>query len=98
MRRNNRYTEMGKASQQFQTENRLANALNYRPVTSYLVFELCTNNPRNGVKHHLEIKHELHNGNSRYNVYLNGEKWGKQWSRTGFCKWLFKQIDDVVGT
>lgn len=100
MRRNKKNIErcrkMGLESQRVQAENRLKSALNYKPLNSYTVFELNTCNPRNGIKHQLIIKHELHNGNNRFNVYLDGEKWGKQWSRYGFCRWLFKQIDSVI--
>ncbi len=87
---------MGKASQRVQAESRLKHALDYTPPTTYVVFEINTSNPRNGIKHHIKIVHEIHNGNNRFNVYLNGEKWGKQWSRLGFCRWLFRQIDAVV--
>lgn len=88
--------KMGRASQRAQAKSRLSNALNYRPTTSYLVFEINTSNPRNGIKHHIEIRHEIDNGNNRYNVYLDGKRWQKQWSRFGFCRWLFGKIDRVV--
>ena len=100
MRRNKKHTErcsrMGKASQAAQARKRLEAALAYAPEDSYLVFEIHTHNPRTGAKNHLEIRHEFDNGNSRYNVYLNGDKWHKQWSRWGFCRWLFEKIDPVL--
>lgn len=87
-------SERGKIGQRIKAENRLANALEYEPH-SYLVFELYTHNPRSGTRHHIEIKHEIDNGNERYNIYLNGEKWRNSWSKTRFADWLFKQIDSV---
>lgn len=86
---------MGKRSQEVQAENRLSNALNYRPINSTIIFEVWTHNPRNKAKHHLQIKHEVDNGNNKYNVYLDGVKWRKQFSRIGFCRWLFSKIDSV---
>ena len=91
-----RCSRMGKASQKAQEQNRLANALNYRPPHSVLVFELNTHNPRTGAKNHIQIKHETGNGQGRYNVYLNGDRWKKSWSRWGFCRWLFGKIDHVM--
>lgn len=87
---------MGKSSQQVQENKRLESALNHRPTNSMLVFEIWTHNPRTGAENHLQIKHEIDNGNNRYNVYLNGEKWRKPWSRTGFVTWLFEKIDSVI--
>ena len=86
----------GKRSQQVQAENRLSNALNYRSTNSLIIFEIWTYNPLNKNKHHIQIKHEINNGNNRYNVYLDNVKWHKQWSRLGFCRWLFLKIDSVV--
>jgi len=90
-----RAARMGKASQAVQENNRLAHALKHRPVTSYLVFELDTHNPRTGQRHHSDIRHDIDNGNDRYAVYLDGERWRNGWSRTRFIDWLFRQIDSV---
>ena len=82
-----------------QRNERLAVAMSLppiRPVDSRLVFELATHNPRTGHLHHLEIKHEMENGNNRFNVYLDGACWRNQWSRSGFVTWLFEQIDRVI--
>lgn len=87
---------MGKKSAESRAKERLENALNYRPINSMVVFDIWTNNPRSGAKHHLEIKHEIDNGNDRYNVYLDGERWKKPFSRWGFCRWLFCKIDSVI--
>ena len=85
----------GKASQRTQAQDRLANAVAYEPH-SYLVFEIFTKNPRNGIENHIQIKHEAYNGSNRYNVYLNGERWRNSWSRSRFANWLFNQIDSVM--
>lgn len=89
-------SRMGKASQVVQENNRLAHALNYRPPHDYLVFEMDTHNPRTGQRHHIEIRHETGNGNDRYAVYLDGERWRNGWSRTRFVSWIFRQIDAVM--
>ena len=86
---------MGRAGQVVQENKRLAHALNYRPTTSYLVFEIATHNPRTGMMHHIEIRHDMDNGNDRYAVYLDGERWRNGWSRTRFASWIFRQIDSV---
>jgi len=88
----------GKASQVVQHNTRLARALEYGPlraIESYLVFELRTHNPRTGQRHLIEIRHELDNGNDRYNVYLDGDKLRNQWSRSWFAAWLFSKIESV---
>ncbi len=85
----------GKIGQQIKAEERLANAVAYEPH-SYLVFELHTNNPRTGIKNHIQIKHESDNGKDRYNIYLNGDRWRNSWSRHRFTNWLFNQIDSVM--
>jgi len=82
-------------SQKVQENKRLSGALDYRPMHSYIVFEITTHNPRSGVRHHIVIKNEYNNGSNRYNVYLDGDKWREHWSRWGFCRWLFRQIDPV---
>ena len=92
MRRKERCSKGGSVAK---TE-RLGNALNYKPITSIVVFEINTHNPRTGAKHNLVIRHEINNGNNRFNVYLDGVKWQKQFSRFGFCRWLFKKIDSVI--
>ena len=99
--RHNKFTKKqcqlgGVNSQIMQANDRLANALNYRPVNSLPIFEIWTYNPSTGAKNHLEIKHEMGDGNNRYSVYLDGKRWHKPWSRTGFCLWLFGKIDAVV--
>lgn len=86
---------MGKRSQEVQENKRLSAAIGYQPLTSYLVLEMDTHNPRTGTKHHIELRHDPGNGNDRYNVYLDGEKWRNNWSRTRFTNWLFGQIDSV---
>lgn len=88
----------GLASQKKQRNSRLEAALSYgpiRPTESYLVFEIGTHNPKTDVYHFMEIRHEMLNGNDRYSVYLDGVRWHKQFSRWGFCKWLFGKIDSV---
>lgn len=88
----------GKARQANQLNSRLVHALNHDPIRSvgsYLVFEINTFNPRTGQRHNLQIRHEVDNGNNRYNVYLDGDKWRRQWSRWGFCIWLFDKIESV---
>lgn len=90
---------MGKLSQKARMNDRLAAALAYgpiRPVESFLVFEIRTRNPRTGIEHHIEIKHDPGDGDNRYSVYLDGVKWNKPWSRLGFCRWLFWKIDSVI--
>jgi len=88
-------SRMGKRSQEVQENKRLSHAVNLRPTNSLLVFEVRTNNPRTGIQHHIEIRHEIQNGNDRYSVYLNGDRWRNSWSRTRFVSWLFRQIDSV---
>lgn len=88
----------GKISQRNQENKRLERALKYGPVRSvesFFVLEIITRNPRTGRENHIELRHEIDNGNNRYNVYLNGERWRNQWSRTRFASWLFKQIESV---
>ena len=80
------------------SNTRLQAALEYGPnrsIESYLVFEIRTFNPRTKQRHLLEIRHDPGDGNDRYSVYLDGDRWHKPWSRWGFCRWLFKQIDSV---
>lgn len=89
----------GKRSQDVQTNSLLAAAMAYgsiRAIESYLVFEIRTRNPRTGVEHLIEIKNDPGDGNNRYHAYLDGARWAKPWSRTGFCRWLFTKIDSVV--
>ena len=87
---------MGRAGQAAQENNRLAHALSPRPTASYLVFEMDTHNPRTGQRHHIEIRYDMGNGNDRYAIYLNGERWRNGWSRTRFAAWLFRQVDSVL--
>lgn len=89
----------GKCSQEVQENNRLASALAYgpvRPIEPFLVFEIRTHNPNTGIEHLMEIKSDPGDGNNRYHVYLDGVRWAKPWSRTGFCRWLFNKIDPVL--
>lgn len=91
-------SKRGKQSQVVQENERLVAALKYgpiRPIESYLVFEITTYNPRTGQRHLLQIKHEIMNGNNRYNVYLDGDRWRNQWSRYGFIIWMFDKIESV---
>lgn len=91
-------SRQGKQSQKAQENNRLESALNHEPIRSIesdLILEINTFNPRNGAENNLKIVHEVCNGNDRYSVYLNGDRWKKQFSRTGFCNWLFNKIDSV---
>lgn len=90
-----RCSRMGKRSQEVQRNHRLEHLTDLRPTTSFLVFELRTNNPTTGIQHHIEIRHEIDNGTNRYNIYLNGERWRNGWSRTRFVKWIYTQIDSV---
>ena len=90
-----RASRMGKVSQRAQENRRLTHALDHRPVTSYLVLELDTHNPRTGQRHHIEIRHDPGNGNDRYSVYLDGGRWRNSWSRSRFAGWIFAQIDSV---
>jgi hypothetical protein len=86
----------GKIGQSVQENNRLSAALDHRPIEGFMIFEIETHNPRTGQRQNLEIRHDPGNGNNRYYLYINGERSRKQWSRTGFTKWLFKNIDQVI--
>ena len=90
--------QQGRRSQEVRRDTRLAAALEFgtaRSIESFLVFELATRNPQSGILHYLEIRHEIGNGNDRFAVYLDGDRWRNGWSRSRFCVWLFKQIESV---
>ncbi len=87
----------GKRSAEVRRDGRLAAALAYdaEVVRSFLVFEVRTFNPCSGQRHLLELKHELRNGNDRFNLYIDGTRQRNQWSRTGFVDWMFRKIESV---
>lgn len=90
--------DMGRESQRVQAECRLAAALEFgaiRPIESTLIFEVHTFNPLSGQRHLLELKHELRNGNDRYNLYIDGKRQRNQWNRSGFVNWMFRKIESV---
>lgn len=68
-------SRMGKISQKVQENKRLKAALSgpIRSIESTLIFEIKTFNPFSGLRNTIEIKHEIENGNNRFNVYLNGK-------------------------
>lgn len=89
---------MGLKSQENRFNDRLQAALDFsqiRPIESYLVYEIIGINPRTGRMVCLELCHDVDNGVNRYNLYMDGKKIGRQWSRWGFCQWLFDMIDCV---
>jgi hypothetical protein len=100
MRRSSEYKEScrlrGIASQRASQNKRLAHAVDCRPTESYLVLEIGVHNPRTGIYNYMEIRHEMKDGNNRNTVYLNGVRWNKAFSRSGFCRWLFNKIDPVL--
>lgn len=88
----------GLASQEKQANDRLQAAIDFgpiRPIKSYLVHEFISINPRTGIMVYLELLHEFRNGTDRYNLYADGKKIGRQWSRWGFAQWVFGKVDPV---
>ena len=97
-RQRERNSRRGKLSQAARRNERLAAALEFGPVRAVektLLFELATWNPIRQQGHYLELWHELRDGNGKFCVYLDGERWRNGWSVTRFATWLTGQIDRV---
>lgn len=88
----------GRRSQANQQNYRLQAALECGPIRSIEgrdMLYVLTYNPRTETEHFKKIRHEIDNGNDRYNVYLDKQKWRNGWSKTRFVKWFFEQIEKV---
>lgn len=85
-------------SQNAKARERLAKALEFGPARSLqriLVGEVAWHNALSGQRTLFELYHELDDGNGKFTVYVNGERWRNGWSASRFSRWMAGKIDRV---
>jgi len=85
-------------SQKAKENERLIQALESGPariLSRVLVGELAWHNAFSGQRTLFELYHELDDGNGKFTVYVNGERWRNGWSRSRFAEWLAGKIESV---